>query len=124
LTTNRITSLDIAVQSRIHLAIRYKDLNKEQKTKIFNIFLSQLISEGKVDQQGIQPWIEMVGSDAELNGRQIRNIVSSAYVLAHRKGRKLEKEDLGMVYGIMRRFQKQLEPLTVSARKQNEGANS
>jgi ATP-dependent 26S proteasome regulatory subunit len=124
LTTNRITSLDIAVQSRIHLAIRYNDLNKGQKTKIFNIFLSQLISEGKVDLQSVQPWIEMVGSDAELNGRQIRNIVSSAYVLAHRKGMKLEKEDLGMVYGVMKKFQKQLEPLTVSARRQNEGANS
>ena len=42
LTTNRINSIDIAVQSRIHLAIRYADLTKEQKQKIFDLFLEQL----------------------------------------------------------------------------------
>jgi hypothetical protein len=42
LTTNRINSLDIAVQSRIHLAIRYDDLSVEQKKKIFRVFLDCL----------------------------------------------------------------------------------
>ncbi|KIW33385.1 uncharacterized protein PV07_00240 [Cladophialophora immunda] len=121
LTTNRITSLDIAVQSRIHLAIRYNDLSKDQKIKIFNIFLSQLVTEGKVDGEGIGEWIRWVGSEAEVNGRQIRNIVSSAYLLARSQHRNLRREDLQDVNGIMKKFQKQLETLTAAARKQNEG---
>ncbi|KIY04112.1 uncharacterized protein Z520_00804 [Fonsecaea multimorphosa CBS 102226] len=121
LTTNRITSLDIAVQSRIHLAIRYNDLSKDQKIKIFNIFLSQLIADGKVDAEGIDEWIRWVGSEAEVNGRQIRNIVSSAYLLARSLRRNLRREDLQDVNGIMKKFQKQLETLTAAARKQNEG---
>ncbi|EXJ63456.1 uncharacterized protein A1O5_11505 [Cladophialophora psammophila CBS 110553] len=123
LTTNRITSLDIAVQSRIHLAIRYTDLTREQKIKIYNIFLSQLIAEGKVDTDGIDDWIRWVGCEAEVNGRQIRNIVSSAYLLARSRtqNRNLKRDDLQTVNGIMKKFQKQLETLTVAARKQNEG---
>ncbi|KIW91000.1 uncharacterized protein Z519_08783 [Cladophialophora bantiana CBS 173.52] len=123
LTTNRITSLDIAVQSRIHLAIRYTDLTREQKIKIYNIFLSQLIAEGKVDTDGIDDWIRWVGCEAEVNGRQIRNIVSSAYLLARSRTqhRNLKRDDLQTVNGIMKKFQKQLETLTVAARKQNEG---
>ncbi|OAP62732.1 hypothetical protein AYL99_01959 [Fonsecaea erecta] len=121
LTTNRITSLDIAVQSRIHLAIRYNDLTKDQKIKIFNIFLSQLVKDGRVDVDGIDEWIRWVGSEAEVNGRQIRNIVSSAYLLARSQHRNLRREDLQDVNGIMKKFQKQLETLTAAARKQNEG---
>lgn len=42
LTINRIKSIDVAVISRIHLAIRYGDLTPLQKTKIFSYYLNQL----------------------------------------------------------------------------------
>jgi SpoVK/Ycf46/Vps4 family AAA+-type ATPase len=41
LTTNRIKSIDVAVISRIHLAIRYSDLTESQMKKIFEFFLDQ-----------------------------------------------------------------------------------
>lgn len=41
LTTNRIKSIDVAVISRIHLAIRYSDLTEDQMSEIFSFFLNQ-----------------------------------------------------------------------------------
>lgn len=70
LTTNRITSLDIAVQSRIHLAIRYEDLTKEQKCNIFESFLSQLEPDDIADFDDIMEYVKEYGSEADLNGRQ------------------------------------------------------
>jgi len=127
LTTNRITSLDIAVQSRIHLAIKYDDLTKLQKTKIFNLFLGDLLlaadRSSEISTQ-IRGWIDMVGSEAELNGRQIRNIVSAAQVLARSKGETLNYLHLKTVTDTTKRFQKQLEKLTLSRRGQNEVVGS
>ncbi|KAJ2991766.1 hypothetical protein NUW58_g2398 [Xylaria curta] len=49
LTTNRMRSLDIAVQSRIHLAIKFKELSQEQRANIYISFLEQLDNKGLVD---------------------------------------------------------------------------
>jgi AAA+ superfamily predicted ATPase len=38
LTTNRIKTFDVAVQSRVNLAIRYQDLSVEDRKKIFRNF--------------------------------------------------------------------------------------
>ena len=35
MTTNRVTSVDTAVQSRIQLAIQYHDLNRRQRLAIY-----------------------------------------------------------------------------------------
>ena len=51
LTTNRITSIDIAVQSRIHLAIQYQDLTPPQRIQIFTYFLNQVHFHGTQDKQ-------------------------------------------------------------------------
>jgi AAA+ superfamily predicted ATPase len=119
LIINRIISLDAAIQSRIHLAIRYYDLTQQQKIEIFNIFLDQLqLEEHNIEK--MKEWIRESGSAYELNGRQIRNVVSSAWALAHSRGEKLSHEHLKRAIDITRKFQKQLEPLTVRVRGQNE----
>jgi AAA+ superfamily predicted ATPase len=122
LTTNRITSLDIAVQSRIHLAIRYDDLDKNQKIQIFNLFLDQLKLESEDELKAIKDWIKEDGSDYDLNGRQIRNVVSSAQALARSegKGKQVEKRHIRKVMAVTKEFQLQLEPLTRLIRENNE----
>jgi len=70
LTTNRITSLDIAVQSRIHLAIQYQDLSKKQKCNIFESFLKQLEPDDISDYDDIMEYVKEYGCEEDLNGRQ------------------------------------------------------
>jgi AAA+ superfamily predicted ATPase len=129
LTTNRITSLDIAVQSRIHLAIRYEDLTNKQKIEIFRHFLSQLEPDSIEDFEDIMEYIKEHGAEADLNGRQIRNIVSSSLSLARNDkslmwdGR-LTKKHLKEVMRITNDFQKQLEKITMEHRSTNETRRS
>ena len=39
LTTNRLKTFDIAVQSRVNFAIKYKDLDDKQKKAIYKTFI-------------------------------------------------------------------------------------
>jgi hypothetical protein len=112
------------VQSRIHLAIRYNDLTEEQKRNIFNIFLDEVLPKGERGREDISRWLDMGAIKYELNGRQIRNIVSSAQLLAHSKRETLNYGHLQRVTDMTKNFQKQLERLTIGRRAQNEGAGA
>ena len=101
LTTNRMRSFDIAVQSRIRkqfkylesfhcqftipdIAVKYEDLSKTQQVAIFEYFLEQLNEKNLVhDINDLKRWVaKRPASRMNLNGRQIRNIVSTALGLA------------------------------------------
>jgi hypothetical protein len=128
LTTNRITSLDIAVQSRIHLAIRYDDLTRQQKRNVFQMFLKQLRPDSIYNYEAIEEFIEEYGSDYKLNGRQIRNVVSSALSLARSQAKdnqgdgRMTVRHLKTVLMITKDFQEQLESITMDQRVINEAA--
>lgn len=130
LTTNRITAIDIAVQSRIHLAIRYDDLTREQKQSVFKIFLDQLKPESIKDKKSILAFIDEWGSEYKLNGRQIRNVMSSALSLARSLAKerdgdgRLTERHLKQVLTITKDFQEQLESITMDTRNANEAARS
>lgn len=130
LTTNRVTAIDIAVQSRIHLAIRYDDLTKEQKRKVFNIFLDQLKPDSIRDKQKILEFIDEWGSEYKLNGRQIRNVMSAALSLARRSAKehdgdgRLTEKHLKRALTVTKDFQEQLEAITMDQRNANEAARS
>jgi hypothetical protein len=50
LTTNRVRDFDDAIQSRIHLALRYSPLGVDTRKGIWNTFLQNAITaEGKAD---------------------------------------------------------------------------
>ena len=85
LTTNRITSLDPAVLSRIHLAIRYDDLNIEQRKTVFANFLDK-VGIAEEYRQELQRWFHNEAARKRINGREIRNLISSAQSLAKSKG--------------------------------------
>lgn len=122
LTTNRINSLDIAVQSRIHLAIRYDDLTQKDKINIFNYFLDALECDNPAERDNIKDWISETGSDYQLNGRQIRNVVSTAHALAcsEGNGRCITRDHFKQVTALTKEFQAQLEKLTMQRRGDNE----
>jgi hypothetical protein len=96
LTTNQIAQFDIAVPSRVHVAIKYVDLNDKQALDIFEGFLLPLAEKGLVkDMKGIREWLEEDVIRIGLDGRQIRNIITGACGLARaHKKEKLEKSHI------------------------------
>ncbi|KAI9694330.1 MAG: hypothetical protein M1820_009019 [Bogoriella megaspora] len=122
LTTNRLRSFDIAVQSRIHIAIKYEDLTEKQREKIFQSFITQLANKKLIsDKASIDDWIQTIGKTFDLNGRQIRNIVSTAMGLARADNEddpKLETKHLSLVATQTTRFQKELASVDAIYRNQ------
>ncbi|KXT16696.1 hypothetical protein AC579_5228 [Pseudocercospora musae] len=84
LTTNRVETFDTAFASRIHLSLEYPELNKKSKKGIWETFLKRLpkhsIGEKEVEKL----------AEKQLNGREIKNFLKSAQLLANH-----EKEVLG-----------------------------
>lgn len=124
LTTNRINKFDIAVQSRVNLGIKYKNLSKEQKLGIFTAFLDSVDKEDQIDdKEGIVRWFK--GEEADdsfenLNGRQIRNVLFSAASLALKENVPLKREHIEQMAGITHRFNEDLKDVVNLSRAKNE----
>ncbi|KAF4624368.1 hypothetical protein G7Y89_g13805 [Cudoniella acicularis] len=107
LTTNQIAQFDVAVQSRIHIALKYEPLSEIQTSEIFMQFLNQLNEKKQVKNlRSIESWVQsdIIRRKAGFDGRQIRNIISCAMNLARAEYRQLEKDDLLKVVDIVRDF--------------------
>lgn len=102
LTTNRVRSFDEAFQSRIHVSLRYRDLEEEARRTIWYSFLEKLgIAKGdlSVDEEN-----DLVRRP--LNGRQIKNAVRTAGALASSRKEKVAYSHLESVVKIMEQFEK------------------
>ncbi|KAJ4310210.1 hypothetical protein N0V84_011079 [Fusarium piperis] len=89
LTTNRIGSFDEAFKSRIQLALGYPRLNEEDRLKIWNNFVQMLRrTEDRIDMQDLQNNLYKL-AQVEINGREIRNIITMARHLAKFRGEML-----------------------------------
>ncbi|KAK5094892.1 hypothetical protein LTR70_003793 [Exophiala xenobiotica] len=81
LTTNRPDSFDEAFRSRIHVAIKYKDLTVDARRTVWNQFVTTA-------EDSAQYGVNIEESDIDqlakrhLNGREIRSLVKSALLLA------------------------------------------
>lgn len=113
LTTNQIAEFDVAIPSRIDLAIRYDNLKKPQMEAIFDSFLGPLENKGLIaDYDGINEWLEEVVYKEHLDGRQIRNLVTTSLGLARaeaaegRGKRQLTKSHMKRAFENMRKFKK------------------
>jgi SpoVK/Ycf46/Vps4 family AAA+-type ATPase len=120
LTTNRIKSIDIAMQSRIQYAIRYPELDKPRSTKVWETYANQLNESNCVNKHEIIHWIknikdEMYSGESRhdgLNGRDIRNIFTSAETLAYgdeRTEHKISLKHIKQMYFATLQFLRELE---------------
>ncbi|KAJ7336377.1 P-loop containing nucleoside triphosphate hydrolase protein [Mycena albidolilacea] len=79
LTTNRVNTFDPAFQSRIHMALKYENLEAQARKRLWKDFLSKLNDGAGAD-------VSEEGYDAlaqyDINGRQIKNAVKTAESLA------------------------------------------
>lgn len=109
LTTNQIAKFDIAVQSRIHIAIKYSNLNPKQTMAIFKGFLDPLNNKNLIhDMADIEEWLSEDVCKMGFDGRQIRNIITSALGLArHKNESKLSKKDIKQVLGNVKEFKEE-----------------
>jgi AAA+ superfamily predicted ATPase len=87
LTTNRVGTFDEAFKSRIHLALRYENLNQEQRVEIWRNLIDMLkdFTNERVDTGDLLMNVNKLARE-ELNGRQIRNVITLARYLAKFRG--------------------------------------
>lgn len=133
LTTNQIAQFDVAVQSRINIAFKYSSLDHRQTVEIFKKFLAQYQAKKMVDPASlkqINEWSEKRLTKKGFDGRQIRNIITSAVGLAAAEDEKLKVSHLEEVIDIVSDFKNELkvqmdryEREPKSSRQQIRGVN-
>jgi hypothetical protein len=80
MTTNRVDDIDAAFQSRIHVSIEYPDLTSASRRTIWANFLKGSTIQSSLTDKDISELAEL-----KLNGRQIKNVLKTAQLLAARK---------------------------------------
>lgn len=93
LTTNRISSIDHAFQSRVDLFLPYHDLTGEARLQVWENFIERAgrdrfdLDEGALEKL----------SHLTLNGREIKNLIKSAQLLSIKSGGKVPMDRLYML---------------------------
>ncbi|KAH7127593.1 P-loop containing nucleoside triphosphate hydrolase protein [Dactylonectria macrodidyma] len=78
LTTNRISSIDHAFQSRVDLFLPYRNLTSEARRQVWNNFIDRAGRDKfDVDDKALDQLSEL-----KLNGREIKNLIKSAQLLS------------------------------------------
>lgn len=95
MTTNRVDNIDAAFQSRIHVSLEYPDLSTESRRSIWKNFLAGTATKTELSDQDMDELAEL-----KLNGRQIKNVLKVAQLLASRKKTLLKREFIDTVLAI------------------------
>jgi SpoVK/Ycf46/Vps4 family AAA+-type ATPase len=116
LTSNRVGTFDEAFKSRIHLALHYENLSQEQRRQIWENFARHLngMSDSNIDFDDIVKHLDQL-SAYEMNGRQIRNIITTGRQLALHKKTKLDWPCLKHIIGVSAKFEKYLQTVSQNA---------
>jgi hypothetical protein len=106
-----VGTFDEAFKSRIQLALHYADLEQYQRQQIWTNFIDRLEGlEEDVDLSDLRDNVQRLAKD-EMNGRQIRNAITTARQFAEWKGEKLNYKHLEYVIEVSGRFDKYLDKL-------------
>ncbi|KAF4909083.1 putative 26S proteasome regulatory subunit-like protein [Colletotrichum viniferum] len=106
LTTNRVEAFDPAFESRIHLTINYPALDFDSRLHVWKVFIDRrkLDATGALEPRQFRLEEEDFKALAklELNGREIKNVVKTASLLAVRDGAPLGMEHVRAVLRVRR----------------------
>ncbi|KAI8257663.1 hypothetical protein K4K58_003841 [Colletotrichum sp. SAR11_239] len=106
LTTNRVESFDPAFESRIHLTINYPALDFDSRLHVWKVFIDRrkLDATGALEprQFSLEEEDFKALAKLELNGREIKNVVKTASLLAVRNGAPLGIEHVRAVLRVRR----------------------
>jgi AAA+ superfamily predicted ATPase len=89
LTTNRVQTFDPAFQSRIHISLDYQELSIKSRKTVWSNFIDSSTQEHTITADQLTELARM-----NVNGRQIKNILKIARLLASRKDEKLNHEHI------------------------------
>jgi AAA+ superfamily predicted ATPase len=89
LTTNRVETFDPAFQSRIHISLNYQELSIDSRKTVWENFLNTSTQDHTITKVQLDELARM-----NMNGRQIKNILKIARLLASRKEEKLNYEHI------------------------------
>lgn len=98
LTTNRLSSFDSAFQSRIHLTLNYQGLDKPSRQKIWEAMLKRAHADSDFSVAELAAF-----AHEPLNGRQIKNVVKAAKLLAAADETALDASHINIVLQVMKR---------------------
>lgn len=108
LTSNRVGTFDEAFKSRIQLALHYEELNLKQRHQIWENFTRHLDDmNDNIDAADVTAHIAELARN-EMNGRQIRNAVTTARQLALFQGKKMNYDHLKHVIKVSAKFDRYL----------------
>ncbi|KAH9889665.1 hypothetical protein F4778DRAFT_785577 [Xylariomycetidae sp. FL2044] len=129
LTTNRVETFDDAFQSRIHIALRYDELDVKARRAIFKMFVERArrVATSSSSSSGTPstststaPAAASGGGDdfseadydtlarAHLNGRQIKNTVGTAQALAAQRREPLSMRHIKQTLDVQQNFERDL----------------
>lgn len=110
LTINRVGTFDEAFKSRIRLALPYEKLKRDDRKQIWRNFFRRLQKLGEQDSVDFDDIMlhlnELAGFS--MNGRQIRNSITTGRQLAKHKKKKMTFEDLEKAIIVAQKFDKYL----------------
>ncbi|KAJ5719268.1 hypothetical protein N7493_007723 [Penicillium malachiteum] len=106
LTSNRVGTFDEAFRSRIQLALHYPNLGPSQRFRIWQTFidkLSNMSTDEQIDIDDLRDNLHLL-KEEKMNGRQIRNVITTARQYAKWKKEPLTYEYMKDVIKISCRF--------------------
>jgi AAA+ superfamily predicted ATPase len=101
LTTNRVKTFDEAFESRIHISLRFRELDLEAKKKIWVAFFKKV---------GVEVGNTVSNEELEklakrnINGRQIKNAMRTSQALSINKAEKLGYKHFTQVLDVVEQF--------------------
>ncbi|KAE8452952.1 hypothetical protein EG329_012139 [Mollisiaceae sp. DMI_Dod_QoI] len=109
LTSNRVGTFDEAFKSRIQLALYYEDLSTPQRRKIWRNFFNRLrdLGETNINYDDINDNFDDLAKII-MNGRQIRNSITTARQLAQYQETDMTYAHLAHVIQVANKFDKYL----------------
>ena len=110
LTTNRVGTFDEAFKSRIQLALRYEKLRDDQRKQIWRNFMDRLRTLGEGDSIALNDVVLHLDELASypMNGRQIRNSITTARQLAKFMKEKMTSSHLKRTISVAEKFDRYL----------------
>lgn len=105
LTTNRMKTFDSAFESRIHFCLEYPDLDNSARETVWRNFIAKARLNSRVHVDLNDDNIRELAT-LELNGRQIKNIMSVSQAVAMKRNTTLGEDSIRMTIKLTQNFDK------------------
>ncbi|KAK2878123.1 hypothetical protein FQN49_001122 [Arthroderma sp. PD_2] len=125
LTSNRVGTFDEAFKSRIQLALHYPSLGPKERSRIWRTFIDRLDSfeDDEVDIEDLRSNLNQLKQE-KMNGREIRNTITTARQYSRWKGTALTYTLLKDVIDVSKRFDTYLDGLNDGYSQEELAADS